>query len=53
MGWAIGFTIAAAVVLWAVYRTTKDDEGHAMSLDEYFGRDEKYDDTHSIEEGDE
>lgn len=50
MEWAIGI-VSAVIGLWIVFKLVKDDDKHGMSLDEYFGRDEQYEDTHSIEDG--
>lgn len=50
MGLAIGI-VSAVIGLWLMFKLVKKDDKHEMSLDEYFGMDEQYEDTHSIEDG--
>lgn len=50
MEWAIGI-VSAVIGLWLMFKLVKKDDKHEMSLDEYFGIDEQYEDTHSIDDG--
>ena len=50
MEWAIGI-VSAVIGLWIMFKLVKKDDKHEMSLDENFDMDEQYEDTHSIEDG--
>ena len=50
MEWAIGI-VSVFIGLWLMFKLVKEDDKHEKSLDENFDMDEQYEDTHSIEDG--
>lgn len=50
MEWAIGI-VSAVIGLWLMFKLVKKYDKHEMNLDENFDMDEQYEDTHSIEDG--
>lgn len=50
MEWAIGI-VSAVIGLWLMFKLVKKYDKHEMNFDENFDMDEQYEDTHSIEEG--